>query len=289
MKPQHLALMIAMNLVWGALFVFSKLGTEQIPPFLFSALRAVVVALVLLPFLKPAPGKMVPIVMVACAMGFFASGLFYLGMGFSGNVSSVAMAIQVGSPLSVMLAVIFLGEKVGMLRVLAIAMAFSGVIIIGFEQTAQIHLLGVIFAVGSSFFYALGMLIMRRLVGVGTLQLQAWIAALSALPLLVVSAVVEDGQIDALLAADWLAIFSIFATAVGGSIIGLGGLFYLLQRYPVSQVSPMTLAAPVIGVVFGVLFMGDVLTPGMVLGGAMTIGGAAIVQLGRDRFAPKPG
>lgn len=289
MKPQHLALMIAMNLVWGALFVFSKLGTEQIPPFLFSALRAVVVALVLLPFLKPAPGKMVPIVMVACAMGFFASGLFYLGMGFSGNVSSVAMAIQVGSPLSVMLAVIFLGEKVGMLRVLAIAMAFSGVIIIGFEQTAQIHLLGVIFAVGSSFFYALGMLIMRRLVGVGTLQLQAWIAALSALPLLVVSAVVEDGQIDALLAADWLAIFSIFATAVGGSIIGLGGLFYLLQRYPVSQVSPMTLAAPVIGVVFGVLFMGDVLTPGMILGGAMTIGGAAIVQLGRDRFAPKPG
>lgn len=281
--------MIAMNLVWGALFVFSKLGTEQIPPFLFSALRAVVVALVLLPFLKPAPGKMVPIVMVACAMGFFASGLFYLGMGFSGNVSSVAMAIQVGSPLSVMLAVIFLGEKVGMLRVLAIAMAFSGVIIIGFEQTAQIHLLGVIFAVGSSFFYALGMLIMRRLVGVGTLQLQAWIAALSALPLLVVSAVVEDGQIDALLAADWLAIFSIFATAVGGSIIGLGGLFYLLQRYPVSQVSPMTLAAPVIGVVFGVLFMGDVLTPGMILGGAMTIGGAAIVQLGRDRFAPKPG
>ncbi|MFP5469347.1 MAG: EamA family transporter, partial [Alphaproteobacteria bacterium] len=65
---------------------------------------------------------------------------------------------------------------------------------------------------------------------------------------------------------------------VGTSLIGHAGMYYLLQRYEVTQTAPLTLLSPVWGVVFGVTLLGDTITTRIILGGAMTLIGVAIVS-----------
>jgi O-acetylserine/cysteine efflux transporter len=74
-------------------------------------------------------------------------------------------------------------------------------------------------------------------------------------------------------------------SAFGASLIGHGGIFYLLQRYPVAIVSPFLLLAPVFGVVFAVIFLHDTLTPQMILGGLITLAGISIITL-RQKTQP---
>jgi O-acetylserine/cysteine efflux transporter len=60
------------------------------------------------------------------------------------------------------------------------------------------------------------------------------------------------------------------------------GWYYLLSRYPVTSLSPLTLLSPLFGVCFGVTLLHDQLTWRMVLGGAITLLGVFIVLV-RER------
>ena len=68
-------------------------------------------------------------------------------------------------------------------------------------------------------------------------------------------------------------------SALGSTLIGSGGMAWLLQRHPVTTVIPVTLGAPVIGVVASSVVFGNPLTPVMVLGGAVALAGVAIVTM----------
>ena len=50
MKPQHLALMLLCQFIWGVNFVAAKIGLQHFEPLFFVALRFSIVALLLLPF-----------------------------------------------------------------------------------------------------------------------------------------------------------------------------------------------------------------------------------------------
>ena len=64
---------------------------------------------------------------------------------------------------------------------------------------------------------------------------------------------------------------------IGGSFIGHTGYYILLQHYEVSLVGAMLLIGPVIGVLGGVLILGEPFTPLIVVGAAMTLLGVGIV------------
>ena len=86
-------------------------------------------------------------------------------------------------------------------------------------------------------------------------------------------------QLDAIKSASWLGWSGVLYTAIGASLIGHAGMYYLLQRYEVTQTAPLTLLAPIWGVVFSVLLLGDTLTERMLIGGVMTLIGVGIVSL----------
>ena len=71
-------------------------------------------------------------------------------------------------------------------------------------------------------------------------------------------------------------------TAVAGSLLAHTIFYWLLQRYPVTSVAPLTVLSPVFSVVFGVTLLHDQLTPRIALGGLLTLGGVVIVAL-RER------
>src|SRR3546814_20623927 len=68
-------------------------------------------------------------------------------------------------------------------------------------------------------------------------------------------------------------------SAICSTLIGQGGMAWLLQRHPISTVIPLTLAAPAVSVVASALAFQTPVTGMMVLGGVVVLGGVSIVTI----------
>jgi O-acetylserine/cysteine efflux transporter len=278
MSPPHLALILFITLVWGFNYVAGKAGVTELPPILFTGLRFFLLSLILLPWLKLHRGQMLSIVIISLTMGGVHFAIFYMGLAAAHDVSTVAIAGQLGVPFATIMSIIFLNEKVHWKRWAGISTSFIGVMIIGFDPVVFQYLNGLILVILAALVGSLAMIYMRRLEGVGVFELQAWIALLSWPVLAPLSLLMESGHIDAMVNASWAGWGGVLYTVVGTSLIGHAGMYYLLQRYEVTQTAPLTLLSPVWGVVFGVTLLGDTITTRIILGGAMTLIGVAIVS-----------
>ena len=117
---------------------------------------------------------------------------------------------------------------------------------------------------------------MRGLRGIGLFQLQAWTALLGVPLLLVVSAAIEDHQLAAITSASWIDWGGVAYSAIFASLVGHGLLYWLVQRHPVSSITPYLLFAPIVAVGLGVTVWGDRLGPRLIAGGAMVLAGVLL-------------
>jgi O-acetylserine/cysteine efflux transporter len=62
------------------------------------------------------------------------------------------------------------------------------------------------------------------------------------------------------------------------------GWYYLISRYPVTSLSPVTLLSPLFGMLFGVTLLNDQLTPRMLVGAVITLVGVLIVVTREKRL-----
>lgn len=288
--PDSLLALLA-NMVWAFNFIAGKAGMQQFPPFLFTALRFAILLCLLLPFLRWIPGQMKAVFQVACVLGVLHFGLIFAGLNAGGDVSSIAIATQLYVPFSTLMAVVFLGERLGWRRILGIAVAFGGILLIGFDPIVFNHLDALFLIVGAALAMAVATIIMRRIKGVSVFVMQGWIALIATPCLGLLSLLFESGQWGALKSAEWLDYAAPAYTAVGGSLIGHGIVYYLLGRYPVSVTAPFMLLTPVLAVIFGVTLWGDTLTWKLVLGGLLTLTGVGVITVRRPRLAlrlPRP-
>ena len=277
MTLQHFAFLVLICLIWGFTFVAGKAGVLEFPPLLFTGLRYVLLCAVLLPFLRIHPGQMKQIAVVSMTMGGLHFSLFYGGLALSGSVSAVAIIVQLGAPFATILSVMVLGERIGVRRITALTMSFAGVMIIGFDPAVFNYLDAMVLVVMAALVGSVGTIIMRRMHDIRPFELQAWIALLSWPLLFVLSALFESSQWDVIQTASWTAWGGVFYTALGASLIGHAGMFYLLQRYEVGLISTLTLLAPVFGVMFGVLVWGDDASWRFLFGGAIVLLGSLVI------------
>ncbi len=279
MSPPHLALILFITLVWGFNYVAGKAGVNELPPVLFTCLRFALLSAILLPWLKLHRGQMGSIAIISLTMGGVHFAIFYMGLAAAHDVSTVAIAGQLGVPFATIMSILFLKEQVHWKRWAGITASFIGVMIIGFDPAVFQYLDGLILVILAALVGSVAMIYMRRLKNVGVFELQAWIALLSWPVLAPMSLLMEEGQIAAMTAASWAGWGGVLYTVIGTSLIGHAGMYYLLQRYEVTQTAPITLLSPVWGVFFGVTLLGDTITPRIILGGALTLIGVAIVTM----------
>ncbi len=277
MTPSHLALLVFANACWGFNFIAGKLGTELFGPILFSAIRFAIVLLLLLPFLRLVPGQMRRIVMIGLMLGVVHYPLMFFAMYATENVSAVAIAAQLVVPFSTILAILFLHERIGWTRTLAIALSFCGVVIIGFEPVGADHILSLVLVVGGSLSIAVASIWMRQLKDVGVFNLQAWIAVLATLSLSLLAMVFESPSIEMLRSIPIIDYWTPLYSAVGATIIGHGAFYWLLQRYPINQVSPFITLSTLFAIGFGAVLLGDQLTMRILLGGVLTLAGVTVI------------
>jgi O-acetylserine/cysteine efflux transporter len=284
LEGRHLAFLIGINLIWGLNLIASKIGVGYFPPIFFTTLRFFSVLLVLMPMIKIQPGQMKNLIAATALTGPIAFAFLFVGLRKAEDASTVAIATQLGVPFSTLLSVWLLGETIRWKRRLGIALAFGGIVIIGFDPRVIDYWEGLALVVISCMFSSLGLIYVKRLRNIQPLQLQAWTAIIGAPLLLLVSLILESGQLHALTTTGWEGWSALAFTVLMSSLVAHTGWYYLVSRYPVTSLSPITLLSPLFGIFFGVMLLNDQLTGRMLLGGAITLIGVLIVVVREKRI-----
>jgi O-acetylserine/cysteine efflux transporter len=267
-------------IVWAGNFLTSAHALQEIPPFLFSALRMIILALLLIAFLKPPPREQWPrLIAVALLNGALHFGTSLWALRMAGDLSSPAIVMQSYIPMSVLLAWALLGERFAWRTGSAIALSFAGVLVLGFDPLVLDHPASLLMMLFSALLIALGTVLMRGLSGIDGVSLQGWTAVIGIVPLLAISAAIEPGGFAALRGAHWSSWGSAVYSAVFASLIGHTLFFKLVQRHPVAQVMPYLLLTPVFAVALGILAWGDRPGTKLWIGGAMVLGGVLAIAL----------
>lgn len=280
--PRDLLFLVLINLIWGFNLIASKIGVGEFPPMLFTAMRFALLALLLLPFLRFRRGQMGPVVVAAVMSGALHFGLLFVGLGMSESMSSVAIAGQLGVPFTTLMSIVFLNEVVRWRRWLGIVLAFAGVMVIGLDPVVFQSWPGLALVVLSAFIGSIGLMAVKKLTGWSPFEMQAWFSLISAPLLIVLCLSFETGQAQALAAASWEGWAALAFTTLMASLVAHTGYYYLVQRYPVTSVSPLTVLSPVFGVLFAITLLDEDMTSRMALGAVMALTGVFIVAL-RER------
>ena len=287
MKTRDIFLVLFMNFAFGAAFISAKVGVGEFPPLLFTAMRFLIIGLLLIPFLKIHYGQMTNILIISFLGGGVHFSFFYLALDNSKYISSVAIVLQLGVPFATILSVIFLNEVIRWRRFLGILFAFSGVIILVFEPSVLNDLGGVYYALLAAFSMSVSLLFMKQLNDVKVFDLQAWIALISCIFLGLASYFLEQGQNSAIVEASLKGWIALTFTALVATGIGHAGFYYLLTKYDVSKITPLTLLAPVLGIINALIIsyfalidgFSEIISYKIIFGGLLTLLGVAIVMI----------
>lgn len=270
---------VAVPLLWGYQFVAIKVGVAEFPPLFFLALRFLAIALLLVPFVRrPTRQEFGPIVAISIFLGGLNFGLFYVGLGL-GSGSMSAVAYQLAPPFTVLLAWPLLAERPSLTTSAGVVLAFAGVVVSAGGPGLSANALPLLLVVGAAFAFAVSSVLTKRYGPFDPLMLMGWSSLLTVPQVLLMSLLLEYGQVASLVTADgrgWLALaYTIFI----GGIAGFGLWFWLIGRCSMGRIAPFGLLIPVFALMASVLFLGDHITPKLLIGALLAISGVAITQL----------
>jgi O-acetylserine/cysteine efflux transporter len=285
MSPKHLVFAVFINIVMGFSIIAAKTALEHFPPLLFTGLRYAVVLICIFPLLRIQKGRMRDVIITALLIGPVGFGVMFTGLQMS-TASIAAVANQLMLPFAAILSIFMLGEVIHWQRWLGIALSFVGVVIMGFDPEVLHYGWGLAIIVFGALLGAFSTIYMRKIREVPTFEVQAWVALTGVIGMAFASLALESDQLALMQTAAWIDWSAVLYVSLGSSLIGHAGSFYLLKHYEVSVVAPLMLLAPISTVVFGILLLGDVMTPRMIVGTLVALTGVLIVMLRQAKKIP---
>ncbi len=289
MTAKDFALLCAACLAMGLNIVVSRwaIADMHAPPLAFAALRFLIVVAVLVPWLRRLPQQWGRLFLVSMGIGALHFALLFRGLQ-DAESGAAAITQQLGVPFGALMAMIFLGDPLGWRRMIGMGVSIVGVVIIAVDPAKLSASVGLVFVALSVFGYASANVLMKSMKPLGVFEMQAWVALMSCGPLCVMSFILEPKSAEVIFAGG-LALWGagVFA-ALAVSVFGHGVFYYLLKRYDMSLISPLTLMTPVWGVLGGVMLLGEVITLNMIFGGLLALVGVGVVMMGPKQAVPAP-
>lgn len=270
-----------LNFVVGAWAV----GQQGVPPFMLGGLRAIVVLVVMAPFLfKPRPEKFGLLLLVCICVGPLHLGFLYTGL-ITASASASGIVSQTLIPFATILSMIFLKETVGWRRGLGIVGAFIGVIIMIYRPGEFTFDIGLVYVILAYLALAIGSVIMKRVGDVDWRVYVTWMAVM-VLPVMVAASLLTEPAWSGVIKEDSIPLFTaaIYA-ALGVTIFAHGQYFRLIKSYDVTQVVPLTLMTPIFATILGAWLLSEALTLQVWIGAALILPCVYIIAR-RQRTVP---
>lgn len=286
-------------LIWGSSFLFMKLALEGLSPSQVVAGRlglgalTLVIVMVVTRRRWPRDGgfwaRMVIVAMLLCVVPFLLFA--WAGQHIPSGLSSIYNATTPIMTLLVSL-VALPDERLTPRRTIGVIIAAAGVVLVAAPWTitgadGPVSLLAQLACLGATLCYGVGIVAMRRIIrdrredATTIASVQVSIAAVVALALVPVIGLAPI-RLDA-------------PVVVGIVLLGaLGtGVAYVwstrvVQVWGATRASTVTYLTPLVGVVLGMLVLGERLHWNEPVGGVVVLAGVLLAQLGTARRAPRP-
>lgn len=193
------------------------------------------------------------------------------------DAGTAAMLLQISPVLIAVLAVVFLGDTPTRNLIIGLAMAFAGVVMIGFSHPGghRASLVGVVLCVVCAVVYSVSVIlqkpIMARLPAAQVTWLACVVGAICCLPW--APTLLADLRSAPASSIGWLIYLGAFPTAVAFTTYA-----YALRHMPASRLGVTTYIVPPIAILMGWLLLGEVPPPLAYVGGALALAGVAVAR-----------
>ena len=279
MKKFDIFLAVVVAFAWGSSAVAVKLTILEIPSFLSLAIRFLVAALILLPFVPRPKIPFKDLYLVSVIFGVLYLGMLYYGLELGLDASLAIIVLQLNVPFSIIIARFFLNEPLTMKTIIGIALSFLGVlVVVNTPHLSGLHLAAAVILCGT-FFYALFNIQNRRFKNVPALSLVCWTNLIAAPHLFLISYFTEGNPFKLFSHVTHVSLIALVYSVLVASFLSVALWVYLVQKYPINKVLPYNLLSPFFGVSLSMLFLGDKPSWHVYVGGAIILLGIAATQL----------
>ncbi|NTZ41501.1 DMT family transporter [Altererythrobacter sp. SALINAS58] len=279
MPVRDVLLLVVLCLIWAANVIVSRIVVTDmaIPPLFYAAMRSLVVVVALFPWLRW-PGKdwwRVALVTTSVSGGGFA--LLFVGLQDATPSSSAIVQLS-GAPMTVLLAIVILKERVRWRRGIGIGMALCGVLIAIASPTGWENSGGLLYVFAGAFVGALGSVYLKT-IDLSALRLMAWAGFFSTMLLLPLSILLESAQITSSFAVSWQLGGALLFSGIVVSVFAHTLYFHILQRNEAGIVAPITLLTPIFTIMMGAGVTGDEVGWVMVAGATLAASGVLVIAV----------
>jgi O-acetylserine/cysteine efflux transporter len=276
MTRRDIALATLPPALWAIAYVIAKPATAHFPPlFLVGMVYALTAAILVRPWRR----WRTPFwTLLACGTfgGAVQSAFIYAGIARVPATMTI-LVVQSQVPFAVLAAWALGQERLNLRRMAGIAAALAGVgLVVGLPDAVGETGGLLLIVLGTASWGAAQGLIRARSRDSGG-ELMGAIALIAAPQLLVLSLILESGQIAAVTGAGWIEWGMVLALAFGGYALPYSIWYGLLRRYRVDQITPFALLMPITGVLATAVFLGERPSPLSLLGGIVILLGLALV------------
>jgi O-acetylserine/cysteine efflux transporter len=291
MSPRDRLLAVLVAVCWGLNFPATALALDHFPPFFLVAFRFALIAVPTLLFVPRPQIKLRWLLGAGLGIGLLQFAFLYAGMAAGMPAGLASLVLQASAPFTVLIAGIWLRERITRRRAVGIAVAVLGLAAIALHRAQVAALLPVILTLCGALGWAIGNVSTRKAEAPNPFRLTLWMSVVPPVPMLALALVVEGPQrigdslgtmftLDAIPAVLGLLYIVLIATLVGYGIWG-----GLLKRNPSSVVAPFSMLVPVVGVLTSWLAFGEVIDEVELIAGVFVVGGVLYASTRRRRVA----
>ena len=285
---RHLALLFLLASIWGSSFMAIKVGVETIPPLTLAAARVMLATVVLWGFAR-LRGESLPrggrIWLYFFLLGIIGNGLPFalINWGEERIDSGLAAILMAVLPLATVVMAHFftVGDRMTPVKLAGVVIGFGGVVVlVGPEAGKGLggDLWRQLAVSGGAVSYAVAAILARNMPPAPLIARSAAVMIVASLVMAPLALAFEAPwtlapSTGALLAAAYL---GLIPTALATII-----LFHLLQNRSASFIAPINYLIPVFGVLWGVVVLGEGVSPRAATALAVILAGMAIAHYQR--------
>lgn len=286
MRLSHIAIAVFLMIIWGVQFTSVHIATEVIPPYTLCCLRFFFTAFPLIFFLKRPQASFKLVILYGLFTFALQYTLFFTAMRLQMPAGIASLLYQSQVLMNIGLAYFFFKERITLSQLIGILIAFVGLGMIGFNlgTNGVVSPTAFFLTILSTFVWALGNMASKKAGAINVLSLVVWGNAIAFVPLIFVAWYFE-GPSQMIRAwheasfATWVSVIYIvyFSTVLAFSIWS-----WLLSLYPVKNVVPFMLLAPVFGMLCACWVLHEPLPLWKIEAACLIVGGLCVNFFGEQ-------
>ena len=281
MRPQDLARLVALGAMWGASYLFMRVAVPHFGSAWMIELRVLLAGLLLAAFMLATGARadwrrhwrawfVVAVIGTAVPFMLIAEAVRTID-------ASTASILNALVPLfTTIVAAIWIRDRITVPKAAGIVLSITGTaVLVGWTPTPMSaeELTASAMSVTATLLYGINIVYSRvRLREATPIATSAWTLLLAAAVL--IPAVPTDRDLTAVPVSAWVALAGL---AIVSTTVAFIYYYRLIADIGPVKASTVTLLVPVFGMIWGVLFLGEPLTPGRVTGCAVILVGCALI------------